>query len=158
LPAVSWVVPTSTNSDHATSNSKAGPSWVGDVVNVVGTSQYWSDTVIFVTWDDWGGWYDHVTPTIYNSYEDGFRVPLIVISPFAKAGYVSKVPHEFGSILKFIEENWGLGSLDQTDQRADDLADCFNFTQTPLPYKPVSTLFTKEQLIHAWRPEAPDNE
>jgi phospholipase C len=158
LPAVSWVVPTSTNSDHASSNSKAGPSWVGDVVNVVGTSQYWNNTVIFVTWDDWGGWYDHVAPTIYNGYELGFRVPLIVISPYAKAGYVSKVPHEFGSILKFIEENWDLGSLGYTDQRADDLADCFDFMQTPLPYKPVSTLYTKEQLMHAWRPEPPDND
>lgn len=131
---------------------------MGDVVNVIGTSPYWSNTVIFVTWDDWGGWYDHVAPTIYNSYELGFRVPLIVISPYAKAGYVSKVPHEFGSILHFIEENWSLGSLGFTDQRADDLADCFDFTQTPLAYKPVSTLYTKEQLIHAWRAEAPDNE
>jgi phospholipase C len=111
LPAVAWVIPTGTDSDHAGTLSNAGPSWVGDVVNAIGTSKYWNNTVIFVTWDDWGGWYDHVKPQIYNSYELGFRVPLIVISPYAKAGYVSHVQHEFGSILKFIEEQYGLGSL-----------------------------------------------
>jgi phospholipase C len=62
--------------------------------NAVGDSPYWSDTVIFVTWDDWGGWYDHVAPVVYNSYEYGFSVPLIVVSPYAKRGYVSHVTHD----------------------------------------------------------------
>ena len=158
LPAVSWVVPTGPNSDHPLSQSNTGPSWVGDVVNAVGASRYWSDTVVFVTWDDWGGWYDHVAPKIYNSYELGFRVPLIVISPYARAGYVSKVPHEFGSLLHFIEGNWSLGSLGYTDARADDLSDCFDFNQTPLPYKPVATLYSKAQIINSWRAEPPDDD
>lgn len=158
LPAVAWVVPTGSNSDHAGTDSSAGPSWVADVVNAIGTSPYWNSTVIFVTWDDWGGWYDHVAPTIYNSYELGFRVPLIVISPYAKAGYVSHVPHEFGSILKFIEEQFDLGSLGFTDARADDLSDCFNFSQVPLPYHPVSAPLSRQQLIARWRFEPPDNE
>ena len=158
LPAVSWVIPEGSNSDHAGDLSNAGPSWVGDVVNVIGTSQYWNNTVIFVTWDDWGGWFDHVAPHIFNSYELGFRVPLIVISPFAKAGYVSHVPHEFGSILHFIEEQYGLGSLGFTDARSDDLSDCFDFAQTPLPYHPVTVQFSKEQLLHRWRGSPPDND
>jgi phospholipase C len=158
LPAVSWVIPTGPNSDHAATNSNAGPSWVGDVVNVIGTSKYWNNTVIFVTWDDWGGWYDHVAPQIFNSYELGFRVPLIVISPYAKAGYVSHTQHEFGSILHFVEEQFGLGSLGYTDARADDLADCFNFAQTPLPYHPVSVLYSKAQILKRWRASPPDND
>jgi phospholipase C len=158
LPAVSWVIPTGTDSDHANELSDAGPSWVADVVNAVGTSKYWNNTAIFVTWDDWGGWYDHVKPQIYNSYELGFRVPLIVISPYAKPGYVSHVPHEFGSILKFIEERYGLPTLGYTDERADDLSDCFNFSQPPLPYRPVATRYSRAQLMARWHASPPDND
>ena len=82
---------------------------MASIVNAIGNSPYWSNTAIFITWDDWGGWYDHVPPhSIINSYEYGFRVPLIVVSPYAKPGYVSHVTHDFGSILKFIEQNFGL--------------------------------------------------
>jgi phospholipase C len=157
LPAVSWVIPIGANSDHAKTNSDAGPSWVGDVVNAIGTSKYWNNTVIFVTWDDWGGWYDHVKPQIFNSYELGFRVPLIIISPYARAGYVSHVPHEFGSILKFTEERFALGSLSYTDSRADDLSDCFNFSQSPLPYHVVTVKYSKEQIISRWHFSQPDD-
>ncbi len=158
LPAVSWVIPTGTDSDHANTLSTAGPSWVADVVNAIGTSKYWNNTVIFVTWDDWGGWYDHVKPQILDSYELGFRVPLIVISPYAKPGYVSHVPHEFGSLLRFTEERFGLGTLGYTDVRADDLSDCFNFRQAPLVYHPVATKYSKEQLMARWKLTPPDNE
>lgn len=127
LAQVVFVTPTAAESDHSGVNNGTGPDWVASVVNAIGKSQYWKSTAIFVTWDDWGGWYDHTTPTIYNSYELGMRVPLIVISPYTKKGYVSHVHHEFGSILKFIEETFGLGSLDTTDARSDDLSDCFRF-------------------------------
>jgi phospholipase C len=131
LEPVVWVTPEADDSDHAKITDGSGPSWVASIVNAVGESPYWKDTAIFVTWDDWGGWYDHVLPHMYNSYELGFRVPLLVISPYAKAGYVSHKQHEFGSILKFTEETFGLGSLNTTDVRADDLADCFDFKQAP---------------------------
>ena len=127
LATVSWVIPTGQESDHAGGNKGLGPSWVASVVNAIGQSQYWDNTVILITWDDWGGWYDHVAPNIYNSYEYGFRVPLIVVAPFAKQGYVSHVTHDFGSILKFIEEVYHLPSLGYADSRADDLSDCFDF-------------------------------
>jgi phospholipase C len=127
LANVSWVIPTGQESDHANGNKGLGPSWVASVVNAIGNSQYWDNTAIIITWDDWGGWYDHVAPTVINSYEYGFRVPLIIVSPFARQGYVSHVTHDFGSILKFIEEVYRLPSLGYADRNADDLSDCFDF-------------------------------
>jgi phospholipase C len=138
LAQVNWVIPSYHNSDHAGSDSKNGPKWVASVVNALGTSSYWNDTAIFVVWDDWGGWYDHVPPLQLDLMGLGFRVPLIVVSPYAKRTYVSHVSHEFGSILKFVEESFNLPSLGTTDVRADDLADCFNFTQAPTRFRLVA--------------------
>jgi phospholipase C len=132
LAGVSWVIPDSAASDHPGDNNGSGPSWVASVVNAIGQSDYWGSTAIFIVWDDWGGLYDHAAPpAIYNSYELGMRVPLIVVSPYARPKYVSKVTHEFGSILHYIESDYNLGSLGFTDARADDLSDCFNYQQTP---------------------------
>jgi phospholipase C len=167
LPAVSWVIPTGQNSDHAggTGNT-GGPSWVASVVNAIGTSSYWSDTAIIVTWDDWGGWYDHVAPPVVNDgtswgsgYIYGFRVPLLVISPYAKAGYISHVTHDFGSILNLVEEVFGLPSLGYADAYADDLADCFNFRQTPLMFQKVAAPLAADFFLNDTRPPAdPDND
>jgi phospholipase C len=143
LANVSWVIPDGLNSDHPGNGSKTGPSWVASIANAIGASGYWSSTAIFVTWDDWGGVYDHVPPPIYGSYELGFRVPLIVASPYAKPGYVSHTQHEFGSILHFVEDVWGLGSLGYTDARADDLSDFFDFKQAPLPYHQVPAQYSR---------------
>jgi phospholipase C len=139
LVQVTFITPSARNSDHAGRNDGHGPDWVASVVNEIGESEYWPDTAIVVVWDDWGGWYDHVRPKIYNSYELGFRVPMIVISPYAKQGYVSHVHYEFGSILKFIEETFGLKSLDTTDARANDLSDFFDFTKPPRQFHPIKT-------------------
>jgi phospholipase C len=138
LAQVSWVTPNGLQSDHAQSTDGTGPSWVASVVNSIGNSPYWSNTAIFITWDDWGGWYDHVPPRIINSYEYGFRVPLIVVSPYAKAKYISHNTHDFGSMLKFTEETFGLQSLGYADVAADDFADCFDFTQTPLKFQTIN--------------------
>ena len=129
LAAVTWIAPKFTNSDHAGGGRDFGPSWVAQLANAVANSQFASNTVIFVTWDDFGGFYDHVAPPLLDNYRDGFRVPLLVISPYAKPGYVSHVTHDFGSILKFTEENWSLSPLGNDDSQADDLSDCFNFNQ-----------------------------
>ena len=137
LASVSWVTPTAAASDHPGITDGSGPSWVASIVNAIGQSQYWNDTAIFVTWDDWGGWYDPAPPQRYNSYELGFRVPLLVISAYAKAHYISTNQHEFGSILKFTEETFNLGSLGTTDVRADDLSDCFDFSQPPRKFKRI---------------------
>ncbi len=138
LPQVSWIIPTGQESDHAASNDGSGPSWVASIVNALGQSPYWGNTAVLLSWDDWGGWYDHVPPpSIANAYEYGFRVPLIVVSPYARSAYVSHVNHDFGSILHFVETTYGLPSLGYADARADDLADCFDYTQTPRPYQAV---------------------
>jgi len=168
LPAVSWVIPTVNNSDHAGGTAHTGgPSWVASIVNALGDSPYWSDTAIIVTWDDWGGWYDHVPPPKViddgvswgSGYVYGFRVPLLVISPYAKAAYISHVNHDFGSILHFVEEVYGLSSLGYADAYADDLSDCFNFNQTPLTFKTITApLAAKHFLTDRTPPEGPDDD
>ena len=155
LPSVSWVIPTFTESDHPRTTKDTGPSWVASVVNAIGESPYWPDTAIFITWDDWGGWYDHVPPPQLDKFGLGFRVPLIVVSPYSRHGYVSHTRHEFGSIIKFIEETYGLPSLGQTDARADDLTDMFDFQQTPAPFVPIKAPLKPNYFMHEpidWTP------
>ena len=133
-------MPTWDTSDHSSNGSDAGPAWVASVVNAVGQSQFWKSTAVFVFWDEWGGWYDPVPPP-YEDYDGlGFRVPLIVISPYAKKNYVSHVQYEHGSILRFAENAFGLGQLSAADARANDPAtDCFDFTQKPRTFKSFKT-------------------
>jgi len=144
LAQVSWIIPDGLSSDHALINDGSGPSWVTSIVNAIGSSPYWANTAIIITWDDWGGWYDHVPPKIINDgvswgsgYVYGFRVPLVVVSPYAKAAYISHIPHDFGSILKFVETTFNLPSLGYADAPADDLSDCFNLTQSPLAFQVI---------------------
>jgi phospholipase C len=161
LAQVAWVIPDGKESDHASITDGTGPSWVASVVNAIGNSPYWSDTAIIITWDDWGGWYDHVAPSIYNSYEYGLRVPLIIVSPFAKKGYVSHVTHDFGSILQFVEEVFTLPSLGYADARADNLADCFDFTQSVGPYSSIASPYGASFFINRGKtapPTDPDDD
>lgn len=159
LANVVWVTPTLQASDHPGLTDGSGPSWVASVVNTIGLSKFWRNTAIFVVWDDWGGWYDPLAPPQYNSYEDGFRVPLIAISPYAKQGWVSTKPHEFASILKFTEEIFNLPSLGTTDVRSDDLSDCFNFNQRPRKFSPISApLHADYFLRHTGSNESPDED
>jgi phospholipase C len=160
LANVSWVIPDALTSDHPALTDGTGPAWVASVVNAIGTSGYWNNTAIFITWDDWGGWYDHVPPpAIFNSNELGMRVPLIVVSPYAKTAYVSHVDHEFGSLLKFIEEDYGLGSLGFSDSRSDDFADCFNFMQTPQPFHRIAASKNAQYFLRPGAPHgAPDDQ
>jgi phospholipase C len=156
LADVSWVIPTGQESDHAAINNGTGPSWVASIVNAIGGSSYWSNTAIFIVWDDWGGWYDHVAPSsIANAYEYGFRVPLIVVSPYAKLAYVSHVNHDFGSILHFVEETYALPSLGNVDAAADDLADCFDFSQTPTSFQPVAARYNADYFLSRSGVEVP---
>jgi phospholipase C len=148
LPAVAWVIPDYLNSDHAGNNSETGPSWVAAVVNAVGESRYWKSTAVVVVWDDWGGWYDNVPPPQLDFAGLGIRVGCIVISPYAKEHYVSHTQYEFGSILKFIEETFALGSLDATDARANSLADSFDFTRPPRRFIPISAPYPEARFLH----------
>ncbi len=138
LPAVSWVIPEDDENDHPGDAHDEGPQWVASVVNAIGESAYWKSTAIIVIWDDWGGFYDNAVPPQYKDVAGGlgFRVPMMVLSPYAIAGsggkgYISHTPYEFGSILKYIEQNWNLGSLGTTDVRAASISDVFNYGQAP---------------------------
>jgi len=166
LAQVSWVIPDGLSSDHANASDGSGPSWVASIVNAIGSSAYWANTAIIITWDDWGGWYDHVAPpkiindgTSWGSgYVYGFRVPLIVVSPYAKAAYISHNTHDFGSILKFVETTFDLPSLGYADAPADDLSDCFNLTQTPLTFSVIPTTFDAAHFINDKRPPTPPDD
>jgi phospholipase C len=144
LPSVAWIVPDRVNSDHPGSGSDFGPSWVASIVNAVGESAYWPSTAVVIVWDDWGGMYDHRAPPFLDRWGGlGFRVPMLVVSPYSRQGfakdrgYVSHTQYEFASILRFIEDNWGLGRLGTTDLRAASIADCFNFAQPPRTFHPI---------------------
>jgi phospholipase C len=139
LENVTWITPTCENSDHVNCGGGFGPSWVTSLVNAVGKSQFWDSTAIFVMWDDWGGLYDHVPPPHLDYDGLGFRVPLLVISPYAKHGHVSHVQYETASILRFAEDTFGLAQLAASDARAHSPAgDCFDFTKPPRKFVPIN--------------------
>jgi len=117
LANVTWILPGVLTSDHpGVSFGWCGPSWVANIVNAIGESKYWDSTVVFVFWDDWGGFYDHVKPyVVRDAAGPGFRVPLLVISPYAKRKAVAHTEVEFGTLLKFTEQTLGLRSLGATD-------------------------------------------
>ncbi len=148
LAPVTWVIPDLANSDHPGSASSTGPDWVSSVVNAVGTSPFWSSTAIVVFWDDWGGWYDHVRPPQLDVDGLGFRTPMMVISPYAKSGYVSHVQYETASIDRFIEGVFAIPTLSAADSRAATLDDCFDFTQAPRAFSAFTTRTSPSTLIH----------
>jgi phospholipase C len=153
LASVSWVSPSKNDSDHPAYHSDTGPSWVASVVNSIGQSQYWNSSAIIVIWDDWGGWYDNASPQQLDFRGLGIRVPCLIISPYAKQNYVSHVQLEYGSILRFIEEVYGLGSIGPgsqgyTDQRANDLHDAFDFSQSPRQFVPFTSKYKKNYFLH----------
>ena len=160
LANLTWITPTWANSDHATSLSNTGPQWVASLVNAVGESKFWKTTTIFIMWDEWGGWYDHVPPP-YVDYDGlGMRVPLLMISPYAKLGYVTHVQYEHGSILRYIEDNFGLPQLAASDTRANDPAvDAFDYTQKARPFTPIKSQMKADDFIRQPPdPRAPDDD
>ena len=135
LASFTWITPLCVDSDHVNCGGGYGPSWVAAIVNTIGKSKFWDSTAIFVQWDDWGGLYDHVPPPHEGFDGLGFRVPLLVISPYAKQNYVSHVQYETTSVLRFGEDLFGLAQLTAADKRAaSPAADCFDFTQKPRPF------------------------
>jgi phospholipase C len=149
LPGVSWVIPDYNNSDHAGRSGDTGPSWVAQVVNAIGNSPAWDRTAILILWDDWGGWYDHVPPPGPRRAGGlGFRVPLIVVSPFAKTGYIAQAQYSYGSILRFIEDNWSLGRLGTSDRSAADFVhDFFDFKQKPRAFRPIDAPYSQRYFL-----------
>jgi phospholipase C len=158
LPQISWVVPSLNNSDHPGDGIDNGPTWVTSITNAIQQSKYWNDCAVIVVWDDWGGWYDHVAPHIYDYQSLGFRVPLIAVSPYAKRGYVSHVQYETASVLRFIEAQFGLATLGGADARAAGLDDLFDFSQAPRKPKGVRLPHgAVRKMLQSARPGAPDD-
>jgi phospholipase C len=148
LPAVSWIIPNGKQSEHPPSSTSTGQAYVTGLVNSVMKSPDWSSTAIFLSWDDWGGFYDHVQPPTVDQNGYGLRVPGIVISPYAKSGYVDHQTLSQDAYVKFIEDDFlGGQRLDpKTDGRPDPrpavrenasilgtLTSDFDFTQRPRP-------------------------
>ena len=143
LPAVAWVCPDFNNSDHPGAPSDTGPSWIAQVVNAIGNGPDWDTTAIVVLWDDWGGFYDHVAPPQLDYQGLGFRVPMLIVSPYAKRGVVSHTQYEFGSIVKFVEDNWNLGRLGTTDVRANSIDDAFDIQKPPRPFSTIGAKYSR---------------
>jgi phospholipase C len=137
LPAVSWVYAPSGLSEHPRENVANGEEWTVAQVNAVVQGGLWPNTAIFITWDDWGGWFDHVEPMNVEQWSDGTqfrygpRVGCVVLSPYAKSGYISHVAHSHVSLVKFCERTFGLPPLNARDTAADDMMDCFDFAGKP---------------------------
>ena len=133
LPAVSWLVSTNAVSEHPPQSSCVGENWTVAQINAVMQGPAWNSTAIFVTWDDYGGFYDHVFPPQVDQHGLGPRVPLLIISPFARPGFISHTVYEFSSFLKLVEERFNLSPLTLRDALANDTLDSFDFTQQALP-------------------------
>ena len=131
LPAVSWLV-TGANSEHPPFSTCGGENWTVKQVNAIMQGPLWNSTAIFLTWDDFGGFYDHVPPPKVDQFGLGPRVPLLIISPYAKAGYISHTQYDFSSFLAFVEARLGLKPLGQRDAQANNMLDSFDFKQAPL--------------------------
>lgn len=133
LPQVSWVIPSAPISEHPPANVTIGMYWVTDVIDAIMRSSYWSSTAIVVTWDDYGGFYDSVHPPRVDSLGLSFRVPALIISPYARPGFIDDTQYQFESVMRFIEWRFGLPPLTQRDANAANLLGAFDFSQSPLP-------------------------
>jgi phospholipase C len=143
LPNVAWLnsgflYDSYAKSGHPPSSLCLGENYAVSVLNAVMSGPQWSTTALFLVWDEWGGFYDHVEPPVVERWKDGtpsrygHRVPGIVISPYARSGYVSHNLYSHVSLLGFAETIFDLKPLTERDARADNMLDCFDFDQTPV--------------------------
>jgi phospholipase C len=174
---MTWSIPAGQNSDHPGDPTWiGGPSWVASIVNAIGESScqnpdgstYWNSTAILITWDDWGGWYDHEPPTLLSvpnqgqgDYQLGFRVPLVVVSAYTPLGYVDNGRYDFGSILRFVEQNFGIpeGALNFADARSTtDLTSFFDWNQQPRLFQHIAAPKSADYFLNDTRPPAPPDD
>lgn len=131
LPALSWVIPPAIDSDHAPQNSTLAQTWLASIVNAVEASPEWNTTALYVTWDDFGGFYDNVAPPTFHGQQLAFRVPLLIISPYTRVGAVSSTMGFFESVLHLMEWRFHLGCLTVLDCNAPLPIEGFNWNQPP---------------------------
>jgi len=138
LADVTWITPVGNYSDHPPNTVCVGEGWTVQIINAIMQSSFWDSTAIFLTWDDFGGYYDHVPPPTADYFGLGIRVPTIIISPYVKHGTPSQplVQHgvyEFSSMLTFAETVFNLSPLTLRDKLSSNMVEAFDFNQTPIP-------------------------
>ena len=173
LAQVVWSIPRGQDSDHPVGHTGGGPSWVASIVNAIGNNKvcgngenYWQNTAIIIAWDDWGGWYDHEPPTFLDGdqgdYQWGFRVPMIVVSAYTNAGYIDNTRQDFGAILRFIENNFGIeqGALGFSDARSTtNLSQFFHLNQAPRKFTTIAAPLDASHFINDLTPATdPDDD
>lgn len=132
---VTWIKPNLQNSGHPIiSEVSISQSWLHRILDAIGGSQDWAHCAVFITWDDYGGFYDHVPPPQLDAFGLGMRVPCLVIGPYAKKGVVDHTTLEHSSILKFCETVYGLPAMTNRDAQSADFSEAFDFEQAPRPY------------------------
>lgn len=138
LPTVTWIIGAPGGDEHPPKSVQAGQESVAnDIVNALGRSAHWPGLAVFVTWDDYGGFFDHVAPPAVDAFGYGFRVPCLVISPFARPGVIDHTVNDHTSILRFIEDRFGLPPLSTRDAAANGLSEAFDFASPPRPFVPI---------------------
>jgi phospholipase C len=137
LPPVTWITPRFQLSDHPPFSTKHAHNWATDIVNGIMRSEMWDRVAIFISWDEWGGLYDHVPPPTVDHVDLGFRVPMLVISPYAKRGYIDDAFGEFSAPLRFTSDNWGLPPLTRRIERSHAFEHVFDFERKPRPPDPL---------------------
>ncbi|MGI9658819.1 MAG: alkaline phosphatase family protein, partial [Gaiellaceae bacterium] len=130
LPSVAFIVPSGA-SEHPPGSIQAGERFVRSLITGLMTSDSWESSAFMWTYDDWGGWYDHVKPPKVDKFGYGFRVPALMVSPYARRGHIDSTTLDFTSPLKFIQENWGVDSLHRRDREANNFLSAFDFTKPP---------------------------
>ncbi len=133
LPQVSWVVMNEGESEHPPHSSCAGENWTVRQLNALMQSPLWASTAVFLTWDDFGGFFDHLAPPKLNAIAYGPRVPTLVISPYARRHFIDHQTYDFASILRYVEDKYQLPSLGEYDQRAQSIAGSLDLNQPPIP-------------------------
>jgi len=131
LPNISWLIPPELYSDHPPYNVTASQTWVASMLDAIEGSPEWNSTEVFLSWDEYGGYYDHVAPPALDAYGDGFRVPLLAIGPYVKQGFIDHALLDFGSVLHLMEKRFGLACMGPRDCNATLPLSMFNFNRAP---------------------------
>jgi phospholipase C len=142
LPSVTWITPRFELSDHPPESSCFAHDWITRVIDAIMQRPTWAETALFLTWDEWGGFYDHVKPPVVDEVGLGFRVPMLVVSPYARKGYVDDAIGEFSAPLKFIEDNWDLPYLTTRIRQSHNFEHVFDFKKGPRAPSRLSTIGT----------------
>ena len=148
LPAVSYIVPSGA-SEHPPGSVQSGEKFSKGLIQALLRSTSWNSSAFLLTWDDWGGWYDHVKPPQVDNFGYGFRVPALLVSTYARRGYIDNTQLDYTSILKFIEDNWNLAPLADRDAHANSFVSAFDFSQAPrapfyMPFVRITTQTTAQ--------------